>query len=83
MADEGELLVFRAHHVAGGIAQRDDGQIEGVAQLQEAGGLVGGIAVDRPAQMRRVVGYHPNRATFDTGQSGHHAVAEPLANLEH
>ena len=40
----------------GRVAQEQQRQVEGVAQLHEARGLVGAVAVDRAAEVRRVVG---------------------------
>jgi hypothetical protein len=46
----------RADHEAGRVAERDDGQVEGVAELHEARRLVGGVGVDGAGQVERVVG---------------------------
>ena len=67
-----------------GVSQRSStGSSKRVAQLQEAGGLVGGLGVDRPAEMGGVVGDHPQRAALQAGQRGHHARAPSAAQLEH
>ena len=42
--------------IPGRVAQEQQRQVEGVAQLHEAGRLVGAVAVDGPAEVRRVVG---------------------------
>lgn len=54
-----------------------------VAQLEEAGGLVGGVAVDRAAEVRRVTGDQAHRAALDPDQRGDDPDAEGAAQLEH
>ena len=65
MPDQGGLLGLRPDHDAGRVAQEQDGQVEGVAQLHEPGRLVGALGVDGPAQVGRVVGDDPERQAFD------------------
>ncbi len=50
---------------------------------QERGGLVGGVAVDRPAQVQRVAGQQPDRVAVDAGEGGQHPGAEPGPQLQH
>ena len=70
-------LRLRADHEAGGVAQRDDRQPERVAELQEPGGLVRGVVVDRSPEMGRVVRDQPHRPALDPDQRGDHARGEP------
>ena len=63
---------FRPHHDARGIAQEEQWQVERIAQLHEASGLVGAVAIDRAGQMNGVVGDHAERAPLDPDQRGHH-----------
>ncbi len=57
-----------------GVSHRNrTGHVEGVAELHEAGGLVGPVAVDGPAQVRRVVGEDAHRPALDAGQGRDHA----------
>ena len=61
----------------GRVAQEQDRQVERVAQLHEAGGLVGAVGVDRAAEMGRVVGDHAERpAVRRAGERGDDAGAE-------
>ena len=60
--------------------QRD---IERVAQLHEARGLVGAVAIDRARQMHRIVRDQPERPTLDSDQRGDHPEAEVAAQFEH
>ena len=52
-------------HEAGRVAEEQDRQVERVAQLEEARGLVGAGRVDRAAEMRRVVGDDAERLALD------------------
>ena len=45
--------------------KRDHGQAVRVAELQEARRLVGGVGVDRTAEVHRVVGEHADRPALD------------------
>ena len=84
MADGAGLLGLGPDHEARRVAQEQDRQAERVAQLHEAGGLVGAIGVDRAAEMGRVVGDHAERAAvLGAGERGHDAGAEAAAQLEH
>ena len=57
-----------------GVSQRkSERQVEGVAQLHEAGRLVGPVGVDGAGQVHRVVGDHAHRASLDPDQRGDHA----------
>ena len=67
----------------GRVAEGQHGQLERVAELQEARGLVGAVRVDRTAEVRRVVGDDAERASVHARERGHHAGAEAVAQLEH
>ena len=58
-------------------------QVEGVAELHEASGLVGSRRVDRTGEVRRVVGEHADRPALDPGQRGDHPQPEVAPQLEH
>ena len=60
-------------HEPGGVAQEQHREIVGVAQLEEAGRLVGAVAVDGPAEMDRVVGHDADGPALDPDQGGDHA----------
>ena len=76
VADQAGRLGLGADHHPRGVDQRDDGQAEGVAELQEAGRLVGGVAGDRAGHVAGVVGDHAERATLDAGEGGDHLGAK-------
>ena len=83
MAHLGRGFGVGPDHEAGCIDQAHDGQAMRIAQLHEAGRLVGGIGVDGTAQMQRVVGQHAERATTHPRQSGVNAQAKSRAQLQH
>ena len=66
--DERGPLRLRPDHEAGGVTQGKDGQAESVAQLHEARCFVGGVRVDRAAQVQRVVGDHAQWAPLNSDQ---------------
>ena len=76
-------LRVRPHHESGRVAQAQDGKVERVAQLQEARRLVGGITVDRAAEVRGIVGEHAERPSLDPHQRGDDPRAELAAQLQH
>ena len=83
MADEGRLLALRPHHDARAIAQAQDGDVEGVAQLHEAGALVRALGVDGAGQMSGIVGNHAERHPLHANERGDDAGPPTLAQLQH
>ena len=53
-----------------------------IAELDEAGHLVGGIAVDGAAEVHGVVGKHADRMTADTGETGDDTDTESGSKFE-
>ncbi len=76
VAHERGALGLGAHHVARRIAERQHRDVEGIAQLQEARGLVGGIGVDRAPQHHRIVREQAQRPSFDANKRCDHVGAE-------
>lgn len=56
------------HHDAGRIDERHEGQVEGVAQLHETRGFVGGVRVDGATEMVRVVRHDTNGPALGADQ---------------
>ena len=83
MPHQGGFLSLGADHIARCVAQHQDRNIEGVAQLHEARGLVRSLAVNRAPQMLGIVGDNPNRPPFDAGKGGDHAQAEVTPDFQH
>ena len=83
VAHERRRLDVGPDHHPRRVDERHERQVEGVAQLHEAGRLVGCRRVDRPAEMPRVVGEDADRAALEPGQRGDHAEAEVAPQLEH
>ena len=72
----------RADHEARRVAERDDRQVEGVAELDEARRLVGGVGVDRAAEVVRVVRDQAERPALDADERGDDSEPEVRAQLE-
>ena len=67
-----------------GVSHSDsDRDVEGVAELHEARGLVAGRRVDRAAEMLWIVGDQAERLALDADEGGDHADAEIAADFEH
>ena len=83
VAHGGARLVFGPDHEPRRVAQEHDRQVERVAQLQEARRLVGGVGVDRAAEVRGLFATTPERPALDPCERGDHPVAPPAPQLEH
>ena len=79
MADERGLLDRGADHHPWRVDERDDGDVERVAELQEPRRLVGAVAVDRACEVVRVVGHDADGPPLDAGQRGDHPQTEVVA----
>ena len=64
------LFFFQRGEEAGHIHQGDDGNVEGIAGADEAGGFVGGSLVNRAGENLRLVGDDCDGAAFDAGKTG-------------
>jgi hypothetical protein len=82
MANERGLLRLRPDHEARRVAERDDRQIVGVAKLKDARSLVGGVRVDRGAEVFWVAGDEAERAALDPNERGHDPEPEGRAQLQ-
>ena len=69
VADQRGLLDLRPDHHAGRVAQEQDRDVEGVAELQEARGLVRAVRVDGAGEMRRIVGDDAERLALDAAEA--------------
>ena len=83
MPDQRGLLDLRTDLHPWRVDQRDDGDVERVAQLQEARGLVRSVAVDGAGKVAGVVRDDPHRAALDPSEGGDHAQAEVAAQFQH
>ena len=69
--------------IPGRVAEEQHRQVEGVAELEEAGRLVGAVGVDGAGQVHGVVGDHAHRPALDADQRGDHPEPEGGPQLEH
>ena len=83
MAHLGLAFDIGADHETGRVAQAEQRQAVGLAELHEAGGLVRSLGVDGAAQVVRVVGKDANGPALDSRQCGDHAGAEVGPQFEH
>ena len=87
VAHQPGLLDLGADHDAGRVAQNEERDVEGVAQLHEARGLVGAVAVDGAGEVGRVVGDTPigrpsmrmNAVTMPRPKRGRSSSTEPAS----
>ena len=83
MTHRGLVLGLGAHHDPGRVAQEQQRDVVCVAQLDEAGGLVARVGVDRAAEVVVVVGHHADRASFDACQRSDAAGAPAATQFHH
>ena len=83
MTDQGGLLVVRTDHDPRAVHQAEHRDVEGVAELQEAGALVRAVGIDRAGQVMRVVRDHSHRPPLDPDEGGDHADPELRPYLQH
>ena len=82
VAHQRGLLGLGPDHEPRRVAQGQDGQTERLAQLHEAGRLVGVGGVDGAGQVLWVVGQEADRPPLQAGQSGDHAWRERRSQFE-
>ena len=70
MADDPRLLDLRADHEPRHIHQVDERDPVGVAEVDEAGRLVGGVVVEDPAELPGLVGDDSRRPAAEAGEAG-------------
>ncbi len=56
MADDTRPFLIRAGHIAGNVGEGQQRDIKGIAETDEAGGLVGGVDIQNAGSELRVVG---------------------------
>ena len=83
VAHHSVLFLRRTHHKARGVAERNDGQVEGIAQLHKARGLIAAYGVDGTGKVGRIVGDEAHGLALDTREAGDHAHSEFPAQLEY
>jgi len=83
VTNQSRRLGLPADHVPRSVDERDDRQPEGVAQLKEAGCLVGGLAGERSGAVTGVVGDHTDRPALDPRKGRDELWAEALAKNGH
>ena len=80
--DDAVLLLLDAGQEARGVDDEHQRHVERVAEPHEAGGLVGGLVVDRARHVHRLVGDHPDRTAVDAGVTGDDRLAGLRGDVE-
>mgnify|MGYP000283029322 CR=1 FL=1 len=83
VAHHGVLLLRRTHHEAWGVAEGHNGQVEGIAQLHEACGLVGAVTVDGAREVNWVICDETHRFACDSNKSGDHTHPKVGSEFEY
>ena len=78
MADDPRVLDLRADHEAGHVLQEDERDVEGVAEVDEARRLVGGVVLEDAAELLRLVGDDADRPAAEAREAGDDRL-RPLA----
>ena len=71
-------VLLGADHIAGAVAQGDDGDVEEVAEAGEACPFVGGVAVDGARRPHGLVGPDAHRPAVEAGETGDNALGVVL-----
>ena len=82
MADDPGVLDLRADHEAGHVLEEDERDVEGVAEVDEARRLVGGVVVEDPGQLLGLVGDDPDRLAAEAGEAGDQRLGELRLDVE-
>ncbi len=82
MADDTRPLLLRSGHVPGNVGEGQKGDVEGVAEPDEPGSLVGGVHVENAGTVPGVVGDDAYRSTHDPDEGDEHALRPQLVGLE-
>ena len=79
VTDDALALDGRADHEPGHVGQEDQREVEGVAQPDEAGRLVGGVDEQGAGEMGRVVGDDADRMPVETAEPDDQLAGEAAA----
>jgi hypothetical protein len=82
VADDAAEFLAGSGQKARHIFEGEQGNIEGVAEADEAGSLDRGVDIETPGQKRRLVGDNADRAAVHAGEADHHIARPVLVHLE-
>ena len=80
--DDARLLLLGAGPVSRDVHQRDDGDVEGVAELDEAPGLLGRVDVEGPGLAQGLVGDDADGLAVHAGEAHDDRRGEELLHLD-
>ena len=82
VADDPAVFLVDAGHESGDIHQSHDGDVEAIAEPDEAGRLGRGVDVQDSGQILRLVAHQTHRASVHPGKPHHHVGGEVLVDLQ-
>ena len=82
MADDAAALLLDAGQEAGNVDERDERDVEAVAEADEARALVGRVHVERAGPDRRLVGDQADDDALDPGEADDQVFGERPVHLE-
>ena len=83
MPDDPGPFLLGAGHVAGEIRERQERDVEGVAEPDEPRGLVRGVHIEDAGAEARIVGDHADRPAHDPDEGHNHIFCPVFVGLEH
>src|SRR5487761_1232899 len=69
VTDDAAMLLLGAGKEARNVFERDERNVEGIAEADEARGLDAGVDVENPGEIRRLIGHDAHRTAIQTGES--------------
>ena len=76
------MFLLHSGKKAGHVFERDQRDVEAVAEADEAGGLDAGVVVEDSGQERRLIGDDANRAAVHAGEADDDVAGEVFVDLE-
>ena len=82
MTDNAAILLLHPGQKSGHIDKREQWDIKGIAESNEAGHLVRGIDVERPRENAGLIGDDPSRAPLDAPETDHYILGKAGLDFE-
>ena len=82
MADNPVMFLIASGKKSGNVDERQERNIEAVAEADKAGGLIGSMIIDRPGHEVRLVGDYSDRFSVQPGEAHDDIQRERRLNFE-
>src|SRR5581483_6870958 len=82
VADDPGVLDLRADHEARHVLEEDERDVEGVAEVDEAGRLVGRVVLEDASELLGLIGDDPDRLAAEAGEAGDDRLRELRLDVE-